>query len=101
MRPAHAEGMSATSGVVRPAGQRLLRGARLRTRWFAVVTVGEFVGFCVPAAVGAATAQAPPGVAFAAVLAAGAVEGSALGFAQASVLRRALPAVGTRRWTGA
>jgi hypothetical protein len=78
-----------------------LRGNRLRARWFTVVTAGEFLGFCVPATVGALTAPAPAAVVLAAVLAAGGVEGTLLGLAQASVLRRALPAISTRRWVGA
>src|SRR4051794_9705116 len=99
--------MTATSDPTQPAVRasggepELLWGNRLRVRWFTVVTAGEFLGFCVPATVGALTAAAPGGVALAAVLAAGAVEGTLLGLAQASVLRRSLPAVSTRRWVGA
>ena len=84
-----------------PPEPALLRGGRLRARWFAVVTAGEFLGFCIPATVAALTAPAPAILALAAVLAAGGAEGTLLGLAQASVLRRALPPVSTRRWVAA
>jgi hypothetical protein len=78
-----------------------LRGGRLWAVWFGVVTVGEFFGFAVPAVVGATTAHAAPGVAFAALLAAGAAEGTFLGLAQAYVLRRAIDGIRRGRWVGA
>ncbi|WP_433221502.1 hypothetical protein ACQP00_20815 [Dactylosporangium sp. CS-047395] len=72
-------------------------------RWTAVTTAGELAGFVVPATVGAAaatTARWPDGVTYPAVLAAGFVEGSLLGYAQASVWRSRLPGLGLRRyWT--
>src|SRR3954469_20802543 len=80
--------MTATSDPTQPAVRasggepELLRGNRLRVRWFTVVTAGEFLGFCVPATVGALTAAAPAAVALAAVLAAGAVEAPLLGLAR-------------------
>ncbi|MCU7731004.1 hypothetical protein ODJ79_45440 [Actinoplanes sp. KI2] len=67
-------------------------------RWFGTVTLGEFAGFSVPAVVGAVTAEAPATVAVAAVVAAGAVEGAMLGWAQASVLVRVLPGLRAGRW---
>ncbi|HEY2192302.1 MAG TPA: hypothetical protein VGH76_08375 [Actinomycetospora sp.] len=71
--------------------------------WFASVTVAEVVGFCVPLAVGALTADAGPAdagpaVAVPALLAAGAVEGAVLGAGQAVVLSRVLPRLRARDW---
>ena len=63
-----------------------------------VVTLGEFLGFSVPAVAGALTAHAPAVAAATGLLAAGAVEGTLLGAAQALVLHRAFPSVGARRW---
>jgi hypothetical protein len=71
----------------------------LLAQWIAWVTVGETLGFAVPAAVGAATVSAPTALGIAALLAAGAVEGAVLGAAQAHVLRRALPGLPSGRWT--
>ena len=62
------------------------------------MTAGEFLGFSVPAFAGAMTADAPEVVAVVSILAAGGVEGAALGLAQASVLTRAVPALDGRRW---
>ncbi|GAA0504885.1 hypothetical protein Ade02nite_70890 [Paractinoplanes deccanensis] len=70
-------------------------------RWFTVVTAGEFAGFCVPVVAGALTAAAPAAVALAAILAAGAVEGTMLGLAQAIVLREVLDGFPVRRWVAA
>jgi hypothetical protein len=62
-------------------------------RWTAATTAGELAGFAVPAAVGAtaATAGWPDILTYAAVLAAGFVEGCLLGYAQAATLRAGLP----------
>lgn len=79
----------------------LLHGRRLRRRWIAVVTAGEFAGFSVPATVAAVTAQAPAAVTLPAVLAAGAVEGAVLGASQAIVLRRAVRGIRPWWWIGA
>lgn len=76
----------------------LLSGGALVRRWFWTVTVAEFVGFAVPAVVGALTATAVPAVSLPAVLAAGAVEGGMLGWGQVNVLRRALPGMRRRPW---
>lgn len=78
-----------------------LRGSRLRAVWFGVVTAGEFLGFAVPAVTGAITAHATAGVVFAAMLAAGAAEGTLLGLSQAYVLRRAIDGIHTGRWVAA
>ena len=84
-----------------PAPTSPLRGRPLARAWFRTVTAAECAGFAVPAAVGALTADARPGVLWPSVLAAGALEGAMLGWGQAVVLRRALPALPVRRWIGA
>jgi hypothetical protein len=66
--------------------------------WTMSVTVGEFIGFCVPAFVGALVMGQPTAVAFAALVAAGSLEGAVLGWSQARVLRRPLPSLSARRW---
>jgi hypothetical protein len=66
-----------------------------RRTWFGWVTAGEFLGFAVPAVVGAANAPA------AALVLAGVVEGAVLGWAQAHVLRRAIPGLPVRQWIAA
>ncbi|MBE1495728.1 MFS family permease [Amycolatopsis lexingtonensis] len=80
-------------------GREPLRGKRLARRWFLVVTVAEFLGFSIPAVAGALTADHP--LALPVLLLAGAAEGAALGFGQALVLRRALPALNARHWVAA
>jgi hypothetical protein len=68
-------------------------------RWVLVVTLGETVGFSVPAAVGVAVTSASwgPLATLVALVLAGSVEGAVLGTAQADCLYRwrVLP---TRRW---
>ena len=68
-------------------------------RWVLVVTLGEAVGFSVPAVVGVAVTGAPwgPRATLVALVLAGSVEGALLGAAQADCLYRwrVLPA---RRW---
>ncbi len=83
------------------AGRSLLRGGPLAREWFATVTMAEFAGFTVPAAVGALSAGATAQVSVPTLLVAGAIEGSVLGLGQASVLRRALPELSGRRWIAA
>jgi hypothetical protein len=75
-----------------------LRGAALVRTWFWTVTPAEFVGFSVPAIVGAVTAKAASTISVPALLAAGAVEGGMLGLGQITVLRQALPGVRRRPW---
>ncbi|MET7426310.1 hypothetical protein [Dactylosporangium sp. NPDC005555] len=72
-------------------------------RWTVMTTAGELAGFTVPAAAGAtsATLAWPAGASYAALLAAGFVEGAVLGYSQATVLRRALPALRVRRFWAA
>jgi hypothetical protein len=64
--------------------------------WFVAVTLGEFVGFLVPACAGALFVES-----VLVLVAAGAVEGALLGTAQALVLRRVLPALSVRAWIAA
>jgi hypothetical protein len=68
-------------------------------RWFLATTCGEFVGFGVPAVVGAVAFDLPLPAEAAALIAAGAVEGALLGIGQGVVVRRALPLIGARQWT--
>ena len=84
-----------------PEPAPLLRGRELARAWFRTVAAAEFAGFAVPATVAVLTAHTPVPVAVAAVLGAGAVEGAMLGWGQAMVLRRAVPAIATRRWIAA
>jgi hypothetical protein len=77
----------------------VLQGGQLFGRWFRTVTAGEFLGFCVPAVTGALTARASVAISLPAILAAGAVEGTMLGLAQAAVLRKALAHFPVRWWT--
>lgn len=69
-------------------------------RWFAAVTLGEILGFAVPALVAPLTMSLGfGGLAEAtAIVLAGVAEGSVLGLAQAYALRTALPGVGSREW---
>jgi hypothetical protein len=84
-------------------------GARLWRRWALATTLGELAGFAAPALAGVVVAGALGRVAgpaaalltFAVLVAAGGLEGAALGYAQWRVLRRALPCIGWRQWTGA
>ncbi|NUT34375.1 MAG: hypothetical protein HOV79_15000 [Hamadaea sp.] len=69
--------------------------------WVVWVTLGEALGFCAPALVGAATASEPAAVSVPGLLAAGAIEGMALGAAQAHVLRGAVPGLPGRQWIAA
>jgi hypothetical protein len=55
-------------------------------RWFRWVALGEGAGFVAPAVIGAASTAWPTPAMVAALLAAGAVEGGVLGWAQAHVL---------------
>jgi fluoride ion exporter CrcB/FEX len=81
----------------------VLRGRALWRRWTVAVTLGEAAGFCIPATAGAVLAalDAPFPVLAPVALLAGLAEGAILGAAQAGALRRALPAVPSRRWIAA
>ncbi len=61
---------------------------RVWTTWFWWSTAGEVAGFSVPATVGAVSVSWATSLSVPAVIAAGAVEGAALGAVQAHVLRR-------------
>lgn len=63
------------------------------TTWLLWVTLGELLGFTVPAATGALMADASAPLFLIAMVAAGTVEGTLLGFAQAQVLT---PGLGIR-----
>jgi hypothetical protein len=69
-------------------------------RWVAAMTAGELVGFSAPAAIGATgyALSAPGALTLVPMVAAGAVEGAVLAFAQSLVLRRELPGFRTRDW---
>jgi hypothetical protein len=72
--------------------------AAFLTRWICWVGVGELAGFCVPTVTATLLAAEPPVALTGALVVAGAVEGTVLGWTQARVLREALPAVSGRRW---
>lgn len=74
------------------------RGGSLLLAWVAWVSAGEAVGFLAPALAQALTSQLDPSVTTAALVAAGAVEGAVLGWSQARVLKRRLPALSAPRW---
>lgn len=73
-----------------------LTGWALWRRWTLVVTGGEAAGFLAPAVVGVLVGGRDSLGGW--LLLAGAVEGAVLGLAQASVLRRVLPALDVARW---
>lgn len=70
------------------------------TRWLGAVTLGETLGFAVPALVGAGAyaAGAPDAAVVPLATAAGAGEGAILGYAQSRVLRRELTGFDARDW---
>jgi hypothetical protein len=79
----------------------------LWVRWTVAMTLGEFAGFAIPAVAGALAVTVFPNeaglsgrLALAGVMvAAGTLEGSVLGWAQAQVLRRCLPGLPVHQWT--
>ena len=81
----------------------------LYCRWVLATALGELVGFLAPAIAGVVMTRVvigmegwlAPLLTLIVVVAAGSLEGAALGYAQWLVLRRALPAIGWRQWTGA
>jgi hypothetical protein len=68
-------------------------------RWTVAATLGELVGFLVPAVVAASVRDLDQITIVVALVAAGFVEGSALGFAQSAVMREVVPGVRRRDWT--
>jgi hypothetical protein len=75
----------------------------LWSRWTAATLVGETVGFAVPALVGAIAfaAGVPDGPSVPLAVVAGAAEGSVLGLAQSSVLRREIAGFDRRAFVAA
>lgn len=80
------------------AGRPRLEGHTLLSTWIATVSLGGALGFLAPAVVGVVMTTMPPVVGGLLLLAAGAVEGTVLGWAQARVLRRTLTTLRVRRW---
>lgn len=70
-------------------------------RWFVTVTVGEFLGFAVPATIAALTVHADAPVNAVALLVAGTVEGIVLGSFQAYVLRMVFTGLRPAAWVAA
>ena len=69
-------------------------------RWVAIVSIGEAVGFAVPAIVGVLFFEESGVVFLVALVAAGLLEGALLGGAQWLALRSELPRLGLGRWAG-
>ncbi|WP_198415064.1 MULTISPECIES: hypothetical protein [unclassified Cryobacterium] len=75
------------------------RADRFLRSWLLWVSLGESVGFLVPAL--AQLTFAGSSVLAPALIFAGAAEGTVLGWTQATVLRSRVPALNRRRWVGA
>lgn len=73
----------------------------LRRRWIVATTIGEVLGFLVPALVGAFAFGLHPAVTLPLMTVAGVVEGLVLGSAQALVLGREFLGFDRRAWAGA
>jgi hypothetical protein len=67
-------------------------------RWVLATTIGEVVGFAVPAAVGALALRLPDAMLFALIVPAGMIEGAVLAGAQWRVLRSVVPGISGQRW---
>jgi hypothetical protein len=78
-----------------------LRGRSLLRAWFWVVTAAETLGFAFAACVGALTADHRAVIVLPSLFVAGAFEGGALGWGQATVLRHALPGLSRSTWIAA
>lgn len=76
-----------------------VRPKRFLLRWFLWVTLGETAGFLAPAVVAVFVINPDAAGALAWLTVAGAAEGTALGLAQAHVLKRTLPGLRVRSWT--
>lgn len=85
--------------VITLAGQATTPDRSLWLSWFGSVTLGECLGFAVPAAVGATTAGLATPTFVVLLVLAGVVEGATLGWFQARVLRRVVPGLPIARWT--
>lgn len=83
-----------------PMGSSEGQGGGLWRAWAVATALGELVGFVAPtlAGVGIAALGLPDPAMAVGVTLAGSLEGAALGYAQALVLRRHLPAVSGRAW---
>lgn len=92
---------SASDSTSTGANGAILSGKWLWRRWFALVTVGEFLGFLTPSVVGALVVDRVDLLAAAALLMAGTVEGATLGWFQARALRPALPGLPSSHWVAA
>jgi hypothetical protein len=68
------------------------------TRWVLWTTTAEVAGFTVPAVAGVATADRQAAAQYVPLVAAGLVEGAALGAGQAHVLRSVLPGIRVRAY---
>lgn len=64
------------------------------------MTLGESAGFLAPTLAQLTTAALNPAATMPALVAAGAVEGAVLGWSQARVLKRRIPALSEPRWIG-
>ncbi|MEO6199679.1 MAG: hypothetical protein ABIX44_00790 [Cryobacterium sp.] len=69
-------------------------------RWVVWVAVGESLGFLAPALAWLSATLLNPAATVPALVAAGAAEGALLGWAQARVLKRRIPALSAPRWIG-
>lgn len=76
-------------------------GREVWTRWVVWTTTAEVAGFAAPAAAGVATAQRQGAAQYVPLVAAGLVEGAALGAGQAHVLRDVLPGLRVRAFVAA
>lgn len=72
---------------------------RLWWQWMRSVTLGECVGFAIPGLVAIALIGAPEAVFVLSMLAAGALEGAVLGWAQSRILSRVLEGFPAGVWT--
>lgn len=101
--------MATTSSAVHNYNSRPRSGWALWRGWVLATTLGELIGFLAPALAGVVVTRAlmgmeglaAPLLTFVVLVAAGSLEGAALGYAQWRVLRHAVPAIGWRAWTGA
>lgn len=73
-------------------------GPELMRTWIRTVSLGEWIAFLAPAVAGVAMTALPPVWGGLLLLAAGALEGAVLGWAQARVIHRPLPALRSRHW---
>lgn len=99
--PDLASGANDAGAVVEPAPRSTRGELAWWWRWTRWATLGEVAGFTAPAVMAALLADTADWVFVPAMVAAGVVEGSVLGAAQARVLCRRVPAIERRRWVAA